>query len=417
MVIVPCITLVTATSLAGCAVVRHRHVRHLDWLFFCATAPFALLALLDLLGRVGYLSGLPLLLATRLAYQCVILGITAFIMALLRARQQRFYRWLFALQASLGVVLALWPLDAFPALRLPLWQAFNIAVVGIFVLILTFKLSRRGGTRAWFVLLAAVTALGVMVGDLVGPIGEPIDASWAQLFLMPILLLLWLVATRRVKFFVPSTAARRAARRRQLQLAQDLHDGVGSQLASIISALNVGTDHERAIATRLHECLVELKLLVDGEDDDLSLPALLASLRYRMEPLLVSMGIRLVWNLVPHEELEAIRNSRARHVLRIAQEALANVVQHAKADTVSVTCVYRSREHALLLEVIDNGVSLPYPARGRPDERQFLGKGIHGMYERAELLGGELTIEPTSGHSGTRVTLVVPLGALEPTDK
>lgn len=411
MLVIPCLTLLAAILLTGWVFVGNRRRRRLDWLFLGATAPFALLSLLDLLGRAGYLSG-ALLVSTRLAYQAMILGVAAFVLTLLRATQP-FYRSLYALLAVCGVVLAIWPIGELPTLRFPTWQLLNITLVTIFVVSLTLKLWRRGGTRAWFVLVAVVMALSVMVTDLLGHIARPIVASWPQLFFMPVLCLLWLVATGRVKFFVRSAGSRRSAGRPRRDLAQDLHDGVGGHLASIISTLDPGTATERALAIRLRECLVELKLLVDGADDDLSLPELLASFRYRMQPLLKSMGLTLVWNLVPDASLEAIRGTRARHILRIVQEAFANVVQHSKADTLSFTCDYRARGHALVLEVTDNGVGwrrTGADVEGGPHAR---GKGIHGMEERARHLGGQLSIGPASNHTGTRVLLTMPFDASE----
>lgn len=89
---------------------------------------------------------------------------------------------------------------------------------------------------------------------------------------------------------------------------------------------------------------------------------------------------------------------------RIAQEALNNALKHAAAT--SVTVHIRTPANHIELEVSDNGVGF---------ETTMLregGIGLASMRERAESLGGELTIVSTPGE-GTRVTVRLPTRYLE----
>ncbi len=93
-------------------------------------------------------------------------------------------------------------------------------------------------------------------------------------------------------------------------------------------------------------------------------------------------------------------------VYRIAQEALENVVRHARAHRLCVGL--EEREGKLRLMVEDDGlgiqgVSAPAP-RGEAGDHL----GILGMGERAHLIGGELEISSPAGQ-GARVRLVIPL--------
>ena len=89
---------------------------------------------------------------------------------------------------------------------------------------------------------------------------------------------------------------------------------------------------------------------------------------------------------------------------RIAQEALNNAVQHARAEMISVRV--RSSDEGLVLSVTDDGVGFDLPAR--PDVLTRAGHfGLLGMRERATLLGGSLSIDATPGR-GTRVTAELP---------
>ncbi len=90
---------------------------------------------------------------------------------------------------------------------------------------------------------------------------------------------------------------------------------------------------------------------------------------------------------------------------RIVQEALTNVVRHARARGVSV--LLKRRESQAILVVEDDGVGFDVEAvRHHRAPAGVL--GILGMEERALLVGGSLTIESQPG-SGTAVFVEVPL--------
>jgi nitrate/nitrite-specific signal transduction histidine kinase len=88
------------------------------------------------------------------------------------------------------------------------------------------------------------------------------------------------------------------------------------------------------------------------------------------------------------------------NLFRIAQEALTNVRQHARARSVTVELAFTER--GLRLSVTDDGIG-----GLDSDGRKKAGLGLLGMRERAHLLGGELRIESPVG-GGTRITVLVP---------
>lgn len=96
-------------------------------------------------------------------------------------------------------------------------------------------------------------------------------------------------------------------------------------------------------------------------------------------------------------------------VYRLAQEALTNVVRHAKASRASVL-VYR-RRGSLTLLVEDDGVGMSGPASEPPTDSH--GFGLTGMRERAALLRGQFVIESTPGE-GTSVRVQLPVDDAEP---
>jgi PAS domain S-box-containing protein len=90
-------------------------------------------------------------------------------------------------------------------------------------------------------------------------------------------------------------------------------------------------------------------------------------------------------------------------VFRVAQEAVANVVQHAAARAVRLTLAYEERQ--LRLSVSDDG-------RGFAVDPDFRAPGGHwgllGMRERASQVHGKFSVQSAPGH-GTELVLLVPL--------
>jgi signal transduction histidine kinase len=104
------------------------------------------------------------------------------------------------------------------------------------------------------------------------------------------------------------------------------------------------------------------------------------------------------------------QSSEARLALyRTAQEALTNIRKHSAATSVEISLAY-ARE-GVTLTISDHGPGAPVPV-GAIGAAANGGYGLTGMRERAELLGGRLTTEPTA--DGFRVELWLPLPRAEP---
>jgi signal transduction histidine kinase len=91
------------------------------------------------------------------------------------------------------------------------------------------------------------------------------------------------------------------------------------------------------------------------------------------------------------------------NLLRIAQEALANVVKHSGATAVTLQLMFRSDEVAL--EIRDDGSGLIADRVSGRGEQHF---GLLGMTERAKRLGGRLEVSGPPGE-GTTVCATIPL--------
>jgi signal transduction histidine kinase len=98
--------------------------------------------------------------------------------------------------------------------------------------------------------------------------------------------------------------------------------------------------------------------------------------------------------------IDALPYVMQRSVLRIVQEALANVHRHAQADVVTVKLVLR--QERVDLRIADNGRGIAEGSRSLPHH----GVGIPGMRARARHFGGDVKI--FSGRRGTLVAAMIP---------
>ncbi|MEV4223181.1 sensor histidine kinase [Nonomuraea sp. NPDC049725] len=96
-----------------------------------------------------------------------------------------------------------------------------------------------------------------------------------------------------------------------------------------------------------------------------------------------------------HAEVEAT-------LLRVAQEALANVARHARAGRVAVTLSYM--EDVVVLDVRDDGAGFD-PGAVEPSAAG--GFGLMGMRQRVARLAGEFAVESAPGQ-GTGISATVP---------
>jgi signal transduction histidine kinase len=94
-------------------------------------------------------------------------------------------------------------------------------------------------------------------------------------------------------------------------------------------------------------------------------------------------------------------------LLRIGQEALTNVLRHARASEFNVLLVFDSRE--IRLNLRDDGC-------GFDPKRRHEGFGLQGMRERAEGMGGQLSIESANG-KGTMISIVLRLASASEGEK
>jgi PAS domain S-box-containing protein len=196
-------------------------------------------------------------------------------------------------------------------------------------------------------------------------------------------------------------------------IARELHDEIGQALTVIqlnLQAVLLSTDTKN-LSLRLSESLgVVDHVLEQVRDISLNLRPLILddlglepALRWftKRQAALVGLQVRFHADALK-QRLKLVIETEC---FRVAQEALTNVVRHAKAKTVSV--VLRQEARRLHLRVRDDGIGFDV---GAVREQAVCGAslGLLSMEERAVLAGGGLEFKSAPG-KGTEVHAWFPL--------
>ena len=209
----------------------------------------------------------------------------------------------------------------------------------------------------------------------------------------------------------------RAVLEERIRIAQDLHDDLGSGLASIgmesdLAQLELEDARARALLEKVGDGARQVSdnmrrivwALGSGQE---TLGDLVAYVRGFAAELLDQRGIVLHMMAELEEPLLKLSVDQRRHLLLLTKEALNNVVRHAGAENVTIRIVQRDGQLEWL--IADDGRGFD-PARSRT-----MGTGSTSMQARAKALGGALSVD-TAPSEGCRLTLRVALsgtGVLE----
>lgn len=193
------------------------------------------------------------------------------------------------------------------------------------------------------------------------------------------------------------------------RLARELHDSVTQSLYSLslfaeaasglLSEGQIGRveDHLRQLRDTAQEALREMRLLIfELHPVELKRSGLIAALQARLEAVETRGGLRAKLTV---EGSGRLPPRMEEELYRIAQEALNNVLKHARAK--EVTLRLRFGVDAVVLEVSDDGVGFDPAAPRGPG-----GLGLVGMQQRVQRLGAKMELKSAPGRGTTvKVTM------------
>lgn len=200
-------------------------------------------------------------------------------------------------------------------------------------------------------------------------------------------------------------------------LSRELHDSAGQALTAIRINLQLlsqlaGNDGAKSMATRTvglaDSTLEEIRRVVDrlapAVLDDLGLRG---AIERHCDDFSERTGVEIDY-LFEDLDKPGLDTGVETAAYRIVQESLTNVTRHAKAERVDIH-VYRSdagsANDRVVLDIRDDGVGFDLDvarAKGR--------RGLEGMRERVELLGGTIELRSAPG-AGVQLHVELPVAA------
>ena len=323
------------------------------------------------------------------------------------------------------------------------WWAAGLIPIGLAMTVITGAAAWRRRT-AETILIATAVALAVAAGlhDYLVAWRSPLMAAlfprWTEqrVFLLHyganLLLLVMggLLAVRFVRSLLDAEEAKRtlearvAAREQEIaatyrriallqreqaatderqRIMQDLHDGLGSQLFTSLLRAERGALDGAAVTETLRSAIDEMRIAIEAlASDEQDFRTAFGNFRFRWEQRLSDAGVASTWQIEVPDEVLPVPPHDALQLLRIAQEALTNVLKHARARRVRVSLAVDAGQLALAVQ--DDGVGQATPAGSG-------GRGLANMRARAGKLGATLNIVQDA--HGTQVALSMPLRTAE----
>jgi signal transduction histidine kinase len=212
---------------------------------------------------------------------------------------------------------------------------------------------------------------------------------------------------------IASQIERAVVKDERQRIARELHDTIEQELAGLSVQLRnarqrlqnmpeqAGTAIELA-ERMLRHCREEARTSIrDLRSVALEQRGLPGALEETLAPLVEGSGARLSYKV--EGRARSLPGPVEIHILRMAQQAVANAVQHAAPKEISVRLEFDTA--AVTLEVRDDGRGFD-PAAPAP-RGHF---GILGIRERANKIHAVLTLESAPG-AGTAIRVVVPAAA------
>ena len=220
-----------------------------------------------------------------------------------------------------------------------------------------------------------------------------------------------LVEQRTEELSELSTHLQRVAEQEKAALSRELHDELGGLLVAARMDLSwleeriaSGDGEVRSYFQRVQDALqsgvdIKRRVIESLRPTLLDNLGLVPALRWQVAEMCERAGLKAL-ERYPEEAL-SLTPEASIAVFRIVQEALANILKHARATAVEVTV--EVAEPWLLVRVRDDGVGVP-----RERLLTLRAHGLAAMRQRVRGLGGQWRVEcPAAG--GTQIDVQLPL--------
>jgi signal transduction histidine kinase len=202
-------------------------------------------------------------------------------------------------------------------------------------------------------------------------------------------------------------------------ISRELHDHFGQSLLALLLQVQSGCKFTPSkcqyselpgslcfnIENTIRQIIEEVHKLAWGMRpsilDDYGLESALAR---HIEEVTKTTRLEIDYQFISPDGLKRLPIGVELSLFRIAQEATANIIKHAKASHASFVVLRQLHEVTMLIE--DNGQGFDSEAARKKCDSCL---GLMGMQERVNLLGGSFVVESAPGE-GTTIRVIIPLG-------
>lgn len=193
-------------------------------------------------------------------------------------------------------------------------------------------------------------------------------------------------------------ALQHAKLQERVQIAHDLHDGLGGSLVRSMALLEQAPQqlsNERVLS--LFKTLRDdLRQVIDtGSSNSVVVPETpaqwIAPLRHRFANILDEMGIQAQWQVDPAWQVRPTA-VQCLALTRFLEEAFANMLKHSRAKCVTVRCI-QPRPHTWVLSLEDDGVGFDVMAVLQAG----VSVGMRSMQSRIVRIGGSFEVQSRPG--------------------
>ncbi|MCH8556583.1 MAG: histidine kinase [Balneolia bacterium] len=195
----------------------------------------------------------------------------------------------------------------------------------------------------------------------------------------------------------------------RIRISKDLHDEIGSNLASIAIRSSVvkkrehtspqtaeDLDEIRNLSRLTAESMRDIVWLINPDNDKME------NLLIKLREVVSNMLMETKWTFDSNidDTNFTLQIQKRRTIILIAKEVIHNIVKHAQAGQVNVR--FHQRDGMLSLSISDDGKGFD------PEHITSSGLGLRSMRERAAEVGGTLNLRTSPGR-GTTITLDIPV--------
>ena len=198
------------------------------------------------------------------------------------------------------------------------------------------------------------------------------------------------------------------------RIARELHDSAGQILSALkMNLAMVETDLHKRDSVSLKPLQSSLELIDELSQELRTMSYLLhpplldeaglpSAIRWYVEGFAERSKVQVSLDVAP--DLGRLSSELETTIFRIVQEGLTNIHRHSGSSTASVSVT--RVDHAVRVEIGDQGRGMPASVHGNSAVPTKLGVGIQGMRERVRQLSGQF--EMVSGSQGTTVIAILP---------